>query len=530
MDRSIARQNVTPIEYNIDVAMNWGDMHPDMLSQRFEETNSGPDEGLVDNYIRTQLVDWRPDAATFEHERPRGAVNARSGRIQAQYYGHRGCNEVDNPEAFLGFGGLGDADPRGINVDPDIRQLRKQEESRMRFIRFSPDSDQSITGGGRSEGQLMHDKQTAFRITRDRLKVFDRQIDGRRTGLRRVYGHKSNVDKQVYVQSYGDFIRDYALTPQRRANIICKQMLRDSRAYREGTADQDFHIANYTRLCKSGATVNKYRRVLGAQESDDTIWSQADDSIQYKTLGILLGNLVSRKREVVKSVIAGDIDAAESNVVAARKTAPMIKDLNIILQSTIVDETQFAASDTTVAGKTAMPQQQQHLARITIQQHSVPTYHNIALIYKAVKPGADMRKIRDQVITDANAPELRDTNTPAMKSSMTRTTVSGAKLPTVADGARTAETTKVFNYKSLSGSVKLGGPREVVTVTSESDQTPNRSTNHSQYRAASVDDTEQMAEFNDNAVKERLGGKLGPKYMNRYVDRDGSAADITALS
>lgn len=269
MDYDLARQGYGQIEYNVDQGLRYGDVPNTMLMEKFEETDMGNDEDQYDTYVRTEICDWTGDkGAVFEHERGRGGVNASKGILQLRANGHRGTADVEKPEIFLGFAGPEDRDPRGINVDPDMKQLRRQEAARMRFHRFTPDHSDHVTGGGISEAQVMANKQTIFRFNRDRLKIFSRQIDGRREGLRRVYENKSDIAKQVLVHSYGDYIKDYAMNPQRRANLITRNILRDTKEWRQETSDQDYQIARYSQICRKRKTRDTYNRVLGAQASD----------------------------------------------------------------------------------------------------------------------------------------------------------------------------------------------------------------------------------------------------------------------
>ena len=147
------------------------------------------------------------------------------------------------------------------------------------------------------------------------------------------------------------------------------------------------------------------------------------------------------------------------------------------------------------------------------------------MLYKSVKPGADTRKIKDQIITDASAPVLRDLNTVAGKTAKLKM-VSGAKLKTT-DDADKQESFNTVNYKQK---LDPNGDRRI-RITSgedykkESDNTQTRRPNHTNYRNPNAKDNVTGINFLDNASKERHTAAMGTKYMNRFIDRDSTAAE-----
>lgn len=525
MDYNLAKVRPGEMSLSLDTAMNYGQMPHSLLVSKFEETDIGEDENVYDDYARGILVDKRPDQNKFEHEEARGGVNRSSGRLQLQYYGHRG--NVDgpyHPEMFLGEAGPESRDPRGSNVDPDMKQLRAQEQSRMRFIRWDKDSSEQITGGGRSESKAMEDQQTIFKVVRDRLKVFDRMIDGRTEGVRTTYKHKSSIPKQALIQSYGDYIKDYAHNPQRRANIICKQILRDTKQFRDETADADFEIAKYSQLCRRAQTRSTHNSVATADH--DGKFTDADSTKQFKTCGILMANIIKGKRQGLSNVKESDADFAEVRESVARKTEPIARDLMLVLRAMNQDSS-AGESDITMTVKTAAPTILEHLSRQVVYNHVAPAHHylNAEVIYRSIKPGADTRKVKDKVITDASSPHIRDTNTSIHKSAKMKI-VSGRKLKTTED-AEKFESTSTVSYKKV---LAQNGDRRL-RITSgedyakESDNTQNRKRNHKNYRIVGKNDHETGITFSDNTSKERLTGGLGGKYMTRFIDRDAKSTE-----
>lgn len=531
MNYDLARQGYGQIDYSIKQGLRSGDMPSTMLMEKFEETdmNDNDDEIAYDSFVRTEICNWGPDkGGLLEHEGRRGGVNASKGILQLRATGHRGSADVEKPEIFLGFAGPEDRDPRGINVDPDMKQLRRQEASRMRFHRFTPDHSDDVTGGGISEAQVMSNKQSIFRFNRDRLKIFSRQIDGRREGMRRVYENKSDIAKQVLVQSYGDMIKDYAMNPQRRANLITKNILRDTKEWRQETSDQDYQIARYSQICRKRKTRDTYNRVLGAKASDDTKWSDADTTKCFKAMGLLMSHMV-RGKKIKQQCGDGDIDMEVSRATQDRKNTPVARDLALILRSMVTDAKTFSTSDNTMLAKSLMPVRNPHLATQVVYNHIAPAHHylNAEILYKSVRPGADMSKIKSEVITDSTAPNIRDTVTIGGKTA--KLGLMRVATRNQHEDADRSDGEVTVNYRQkLFGK---GKARQDLTsgedFKKESDDTQSRKEGHTNHRVVNPNDHVTGIAFNDNAVKERLGGHHGSKYTQRLIDRDGRGDSVS---
>lgn len=494
--------------------------------RKFEETNTGPDEELFDDFARHTLMDRTADTAKFEHEQARGSLSRTNGILQLRNYGHRGCADVERPEMFLGFAGPEERDPRGTSVDPDMRKYKAQADARTRFIRFTPDSSDFVTSGARSEGKLQQDQQTLLRITRNRLKVFSRQLDGRREGMRRdTYRSVSNVKKQIYVQGYGDFIRDYAMNPQRRANILCKAMIRDSKAWREGTSDQDYAVAKYTQLCRRAKRKDTFLRVLGAKNNDDTVWSDQDSNVPMKTMGMLMASIVNSKKQVHANMGKSDRDYAEQRAAQDRRTAPLKRDLELIMYM-VSGDSDFNAGDGSISYTAKAPETQEHLARLVVMNHLIPAhqYLNAELIYRSLKQNRDFNAIRTQVSTEVNVPEVHDQMAKNGKR-RGRRVVTGSNLNTADDTDKT-ESRATFSYRAAVNK-RTGHVMNDMNwhpFGAESDSPAARKLNTQQYRVSSTADVAQNTQFNDNTSKDRRTGAMGTKYTMRQVDRDSDTA------
>ncbi len=517
------------IEYSIDHAMPFGDFAPSILMAKYEETDIGNDEDVYDNYARDTLVDQRPDTNLFACEEARGGVNARSGYLELIHGGHRGSVDTPYvPERFDQFIGPEDQDPRGNNNDgaPDMKQLRRQEDARMRFVRWNADGCDNITGGTRAERKEIADQQSVWAGWKSRLKVFDRQLDGRRNGLRREYRYKSQVPKQVLIQSYGDYMKDDALTPQRRGAFICREVIRNSKAWREETLDSDLAFARYTQICKQKRTGGAISRVADGRDErhvDNDVSTTETGPKYFKAAGLLMSNIVRGKRQAMDTDI---VDPATSGVVV-RKTGPFVKDLNVILKSITAGPMEDGRN--TMAGKTAPRVPLEHTGRAVVYNHLAPAHHalNAEILYKNVSEGGDLRKVKDLIITDVRDASVSDRA--AHYKTSARGIKTGAKLATTSTdrphGLSLTGTacghTKTFNYKT---SVLPSGDKRVrmgaVGALGESAATLIRRPNHTSIRAATGEDVDYQMRYGDNACKDRHGRGLGSKYMVRFIERD----------
>lgn len=523
MNYDLEKTVQSPIEYSLDSAMKYGDMPQALLMSKFEETDMGSEENLYDNYVRAEIMDRTPDKSKFEHEEPRR--NTSYGKLNLLYNGTRG--EVDTPyrpEYFDGFMGPEDRDPRGIATDPDFKQLKSQHQARNRFVRFSADSTHSITGLGRSEEKVMKDKQTINKYMKQHMKFFNRQLDGRREGLRRDYQHKSNIPKQVVVQSYGDMVKDYALNPQKRLNVVCERAIRNSKEYLEETNDADFQIAKYSQICRQSRKNTTFNPA--AHGNADGEFKEESRTKSYKAVSLLMADIVRCKSQSLKLMKRSDADMGKSVESVARKTEMIREDIMLVTRA-MAQDGEFGQTDHSLALKSAVPVQGEHLARQAVYNHSTPAHHllNAEVIYKSLKEGDDLSKIKNKTIINTNARELKE---PGAAKSAKKAITTGRKLDTKNE-VDFAESSRTHNYKRAK---VLNGDRRTRLVatdaeTGESDNTQDRKCNSANYRNPDVRDVENNIEFSNNTSKERLIRGVGSKYLNRWIDRDQKDDEIS---
>lgn len=513
---------VTPsdIQYSVKIGMPYGGMPDDALVSKFEQTDDGDIEYGYDDFVRREIKDRRPDEPTFESEEPRKSLPCK-GYLNLLHSNNRGGSEPRHPEIFLEdtWG-----DPRGIAVDPDYKELRRQQEARTRFVRWDADADNSVPSGRWSEGEAVRKQQQTFRLARPRMMWFTTSKDGRRLGETPVYRYRPTVSKiDRTIQAYGDIIQAYAENPQRATTVMSNTIIARSKMYQQNTTDHEFKVAHYgedARRRKLSNTMQplKYTNL-------DAYMPDCDKTANYKAMSIIMSQIVKNRQETAQDIQYGKADQTQ-----VRKTVEMSADLAKILQAIAVDG-EFASSATGSASKTPTPQMARPAQQVTTTDGSIPANHmlNAQMIYKSVREGGDLRGVAGQIITDDAKVSTNDASTIAGKSaSPTDTHIRMGTSHIEVDGVSLGA--HVYKAKPTDIESKIGMINPEY-VWSEGDATQTRKSQTAQYANPETGDTEQQIRFSDNTQKERMTGVLGSKYTRREMDRDtgisqGSVGDV----
>ncbi len=421
-----------------DVGQPTGKMPDEMLLAKFDYTDDGDYLGTYSDYARGILKDRRPDRATMEYEEPRKSTQ-NAGVLNVLHYGGRGkLNSPAHPEINTE---LTDREPRRTFTDPDMREMRRQGEARTRFVRMdSGNADTSVTGGGLRENQVMDIKQTTFRMTRPRMMWFTTSKDGRRTGMRRDYEHKSlktAMDNPDIVSNrYGDAIRDFALNPQRKTDILSNDIIRNTSWYHQNTTDHEFAVAKYGQDARRKRLDTRENKVATYDGDSSRVRTCAEDSQQRKAAGILMANIVMQKHFTEQDT--EHKNSKES--FTAKSAAP--KDMQIVQQLTQADTT-YTDTDSGMLKKSKNQELQAH-GKLTTRQEGVTPAHvklDAELMFKAVRQTGDFNKIQQQVHTDDKAPKPED-DTQARKRVIESTR--GGSAPTYIETGDTTRATHIY--------------------------------------------------------------------------------------
>jgi hypothetical protein len=178
-----------PTGYRGDQAGKYGLMPYAQLERKWEVTGGlfeDPDQ--VELYQRGLLRDTTPDPPFMDAHIPRNGQydphtgEARGGnqfarqQLTLRETGGRSMEEPDHSEAFLE---LTERDPRGTNIEPDIRRAVVQSWMRGYDQHLYDDTDASVPESGVGHAQMRDNIRSGFYPTKERMKIFDTSADGR---------------------------------------------------------------------------------------------------------------------------------------------------------------------------------------------------------------------------------------------------------------------------------------------------------------------------------------------------------------
>lgn len=203
-------------EINQREGMPYGGMPYDILSYKLEET----DPDLIDevrgydefhdvedehkNYVKTQLVDWRPDAPYLESDTIRRDPAMSRGRLNLLYNGTRGSRPElpRHPELFYGFTGN---DPRGADTIPRFDKVRGHFTSRVGDIavKFGNNDDNHIAERPWGGAAFSYDMKKLQKRLKDNTKIFSVQKIGRPWGRNYVLDDKYGLNTKLQLIENG---------------------------------------------------------------------------------------------------------------------------------------------------------------------------------------------------------------------------------------------------------------------------------------------------------------------------------------
>ncbi len=516
-DDAKIRDTNSDLSYDINIGGRYGEIgsHGDALIAKFEQTDDYNPETDYDEYARRALVDRSPDSPTFAHEEPRTSLGSK-GFLNLIHTGSRGGSEPSHSEAFLEdtYG-----DPRGVATDPDFKKLRDQHESRMKFVRWNSDADNSIASGTWDQATTMRKQQEVFKLIRPRMRIFSTSKDGRREGLRREYTHESNIRKvDRTVQAYGDLITDYALNPQRKTTILSNTIIARTKLYQQNTSDHEFAVARYGQDSRRRKLTNDMQTMKYSEQDGD--FAIEDNTATYKAMGLVMSRIVKNKHEAKQ-----DADLGKSDDAQTRKSEHVNRELQVVLRA-IKQDGEMGKSDKSMTAKTATPQERAHGARVMAHDATQPAHHfiNAEIIYKTVALG-DLSKAKDSVVTDDRKAEMRGEDYVTRKAAVVEAASGKRESKFEVDG----QSLSTVNYKSGARANEI--KKNMVNPEafgSQSDKTQDRKTLATNYKVTDTLAAKQDVRFQENQHMERHGGVMGGKYTMRQVDRDGGDMDKLA--
>jgi hypothetical protein len=151
----------------------------DMYLRKITRSCVFEDENQIENYQRNLLKDTNCDAPFFESDMPRRDFQS-TAVIDLRDGGRRSKAESDLPDGLqLNFDPWLDNSPPG----PDMMKHREQQEARAKYIKFYPDSDDSVPESGINITRMVKQIKAAQTWVQNRLKIFETSKDNVQHGF-----------------------------------------------------------------------------------------------------------------------------------------------------------------------------------------------------------------------------------------------------------------------------------------------------------------------------------------------------------
>jgi hypothetical protein len=482
----------------------------DLFLNKYIETDFPvPD---VDGYQRELLSNVGVEDATFEHEKRRDSKSF-DQHLKLRYDGHRGSATVYTEGQFTGI--LGSANPAAEGYDPrpasgvsdpDMKQLNKQERARMRFIRFTAENDNKITGGSRAEARAIADRVSMDRAMASRMKIFDRQIESMNPGRLLAPSNVAAITMTSRDKRFDDQDQQTTIVGvggHRPGDIL----------YREAVSDQDFAIAYY-------GDMSRKRRMHAAQTGNAAQLVDVDIGIDMTRMTIhraasLMKNI---SRGSTKDSLGSSVDAEfQTSTDAANRSHGKLKAELFTLLASVADQS-FGAHTTSAARKHGRSDTTTGTRVENFVSDHIIDVFNAEMIKKGLKPGANTAAIKAniQYMQDAT-----DSGTSAIRKAADKKS-SRAGTGTIIDSEFNDSTKSIALYKTRASR----GLPELMKLTSaekfglDSDHSRIALTLKKQIRRADNDETVSTQKFLDNEKLERHGGRLGSKNTRRFQDEE----------
>lgn len=424
-DPSFHNYDGTEDNYSIDIGLRYGDMPSEMLMQKFDETNIDSDtyqplENLNDHW-RSTLTDLSAQPTSLESDYRRTETNSTA----FLNWRHRGTYtnsdaEVHQPEMFLGFHGEEDREERGgckgtNPLEPDFKEFTKQNQARLKYLRFTPDASLNVTGLGRSEAKAQADNQKIFRTLRHQLNWFDTSYDGRRNGIAMNGGlnPESIVYQQVTLdktdEDYNDMIKQAQTNHTNKTTILSNKLFRNSTAYNQFTTDHVFKVAAY------GENPRRFRPyfplesvVMNVDTENELAYPEEQvDKMKGKAMNLLMGKIIMQRHKA-----AQDITNGESQSTVVRKTKAQEKEIKSIIGNlaTDADSKESMINNGNDRGKTV--RLSPHVSNVDKLVEDQDKKQSIAtMMYKTVTGSADHIKTKSMIVNDqSESSSLMGTN------------------------------------------------------------------------------------------------------------------------
>jgi len=265
------------------------------IYNKYELTPIIESPDILDDYYRTTLKNFEPDAPTFAHEEKRKNVGSKE-KINVRMYGRMAPSEPFVSDLFLGDT---TPDPRSISYQPDMSKYTSQIWHRKDDYKksFKNDADYSVHEAGIPEGQMYANKKATYGAFKQRYKNFEESTNAWAPSYNVEPNKKSKVDNSE-LDSIPIDLQDNENIPSRR-DYVTSLSLKSLPVGWESVPDHKVKIANYTILLKSknlndiDIIKNKNRQIKDGKKPDTP---DVENNLASQ-LTLISDNFISKKKD-----------------------------------------------------------------------------------------------------------------------------------------------------------------------------------------------------------------------------------------
>lgn len=430
------------LEINTREGMPYGGLPYDALVQKLEETDPalvaevhGDDEfkdiqDEYDDYARSEIVDWAPDAPYLEADHPRRDPAYSNSILNLRYNGNRGAYDwlPQHPELFIGFTGN---DPRGAGTDPRFDVMRGHITARAANLEASMlDSDDNFEAERPWTGQsISYGMKELHRRLQNSTRVFTVSKEGRpwgrnialdeQAGLRarriQYWNGQESLDYPGRERFFGSDYQPAGDAEAGGVRGVDRPSGFDRAPWRNTTPDADLEVQLYGHVRNQGrATVQpgavgggRKRAAWSDQDLDERLATAGAKGANRQMLGATLA-AAARHRQHLRTARPDDAPGY-SHEMASVGRAPLAKDVARVYRQQVEDSERRPLGSVqddeggTMAGAGLKPGRNPERAmRAARQTHPDTTAHlaNAAAIVRGLREGtaSARRKIANHVI------------------------------------------------------------------------------------------------------------------------------------
>lgn len=493
--------------------------------KKIERTCVYEDPALLDNYMRQELKDMRPDAPVLTSDQIRGGIDEDGARkrgyqgyspLTLRHTGRRSEAEPYLPDGtFLDHQFIGpghEVEPRSMMGIPDMKKHADQQRARAKFIKKWPDAEPTVPEHGWHPYKIVKQMAESRDRIKEQLQIFATSMVGWHAGskLKVDLIKKSNAEKTVYD---AEFPSNEGMTLRTRVGHI--EAANSIPMGWRSSVDHRFQIAKYGPV-RSGVTIadsDWHKNRTQSSTAHEIMHSWETQSIPH-SLAIAIADLTEKRRQ--------ELSREMDTIAFAKSMEQMNKQQNLIAQDMIntkwnADSTQAPAPHVSLDmlannNQVKQPEVRQMYGKTVINPHIFEIITN-----KNRSRQMTSEDIRSAVEQSAEKFEL-------FIQQNNRTTGNQPNvLEAMYESEMTHETKDEKNVFQYSGTV-FENASKLPSINYE-DYKDESTTRHQRGGKYTYDPTLNKnivpdGDFAREPVSERHGGTLGGKYTRREIVQD----------